>query len=197
MTTVIGLTGSIGMGKTTASDMLHRLGLPICDSDSLVHKMLAKGGAAVPIVGDVFENVISDGAVDRPALGKQVFGNAEALKQLEQIMHPLVRAGQKDFIKICRGRRVFAVVLDVPLLFEVETDRLCDLTLVVSAPKFIQEQRVLARPGMTRDRLTATLQRQMPDLEKRRRADIVVQTGLNKRHTSDQLTNIVSWLRDQ
>ena len=195
MTVVIGLTGSIGMGKTTASKMLHRLGLPICDSDSLVHKMLAKGGAAVPFVSDVFDNVISGGAIDREALGKQVFGNAEALKQLEQIMHPLVRAAQKKFIKTCFGRRLFSVVLDVPLLFEVETDKICDLTLVVSAPKFIQEQRVLARPGMTQERFEATLRRQMPDFEKRKRADIIVQTGLNKRQTSDQLTKIVGWLR--
>jgi dephospho-CoA kinase len=197
MTVVIGLTGSIGMGKTTASDMLHRLGLPICDSDALVHRMLAKGGAAVPLVSEVFEDVVSNGAIDRAALGKQVFGNGEALKQLEQIMHPLVRSAQIKFIKFCRGRRLFAAVLDVPLLFEVETDKLCDLTLVVSAPKFIQEQRVLARPGMTIERLEATLQRQMPDFEKRKRADIVIQTGLNKRHTSDQLTKIVGWLRDQ
>ena len=196
MTVVIGLTGSIGMGKTTASNMLHRLGLPVCDSDSLVHRMLAKGGDAVPFVSDVFDGVVTDGAVDRAALGQQVFGNAEALKQLEQIMHPLVRAAQKKFIKLCRGHRLFAVVLDVPLLFEVETDKLCDLTLVVSAPRFIQEQRVLARPGMTRERFEATLQRQMPDIEKRKRADIVVQSGLNKRHTSDQLTKIVGWLRD-
>jgi len=195
MTVVIGLTGSIGMGKTTASKMLHRLGLPICDSDSLVHKMLAKGGAAVPFVSDVFDNVISGGAIDREALGKQVFGNAEALKQLEQIMHPLVRAAQKKFIKTCFGRRLFSVVLDVPLLFEVETDKFCDLTLVVSAPKFIQEQRVLARPGMTQERFEATLRRQMPDFEKRKRADIIVQTGLNKRQTLDQLTKIVGWLR--
>jgi dephospho-CoA kinase len=196
MTVVIGLTGSIGMGKTTASEMLHRLGLPICDSDSLIHKMLAKGGAAVPCVSSVFDDVVSDRAIDRVALGKQVFGNAEALKQLEQIMHPLVRAAQNKFIKVCSRRRLFAAVLDVPLLFEVETDKLCDLTLVVSAPKFIQEQRVLARPAMTRERLEATLHRQMPDFEKRKRADIIVQTGLNKRHTSDQLTKIVGWLRD-
>jgi dephospho-CoA kinase len=157
--------------------------------------MLAKGGAAVPFVSDVFDNVISGGAIDREALGKQVFGNAEALKQLEQIMHPLVRAAQKKFIKTCFGRRLFSVVLDVPLLFEVETDKFCDLTLVVSAPKFIQEQRVLARPGMTQERFEATLRRQMPDFEKRKRADIIVQTGLNKRQTSDQLTKIVGWLR--
>ena len=195
MTIVIGLTGSIGMGKTTASAMLYRLGLPVCDSDSLVHKMLAKGGAAVPFVSDVFDDVVSDGAIDRAALGRQAFGNAEALKQLEQIMHPLVRAAQKKFIKNCSGRRLFAAVLDVPLLFEVKTDKYCDLTLVVSAPRFVQEKRVLARPGMTRERLQATLERQMPDLEKQKRADIVVQTGLNKRHTSDQLIKIVGWLR--
>ena len=196
MTTVIGLTGSIGMGKTTASNMLRRFGLPVCDSDALVHKLLAKGGAAVPVVGAEFENVVVDGAIDRPALGEQVFGNSEALKRLEQLIHPLVRSEQKNFIKHYRGRRKFAVVLDVPLLFEVETDRLCDLTLVVSAPKFIQEQRVLARPCMTLERFQATLARQMPDLEKRKKADIVVQTGLNKRHTSDQLVEVVSWLRN-
>ena len=106
-------------------------------------------------------------------------------------------SSQKKFIKTCFGSRLFSVVLDVPLLFEVETDKFCDLTLVVSAPKFIQEQRVLARPGMTQERFEATLRRQMPDFEKRKRADIIVQTGLNKRHTSDQLTKIVGWLRHQ
>ncbi|MBK20515.1 MAG: dephospho-CoA kinase [Rhodospirillaceae bacterium] len=195
MTTVIGLTGSIGMGKTTASNMLKGMGLPVCDSDSLVHQLLGKGGAAVSPVGKHFDNVVVDEAVDRAALGQKVFGNADALKQLENIIHPLVRAAQQRFIKTCRSQKRFAVVLDVPLLFEVETDKICDLTLVVSAPRFIQAQRVLSRPGMKEERFHATLKRQMSDREKRKRADFVVQTGLNKRETLNRLREIVKLLR--
>ena len=191
MTVIIGLTGSIGMGKTTASQMLHRLGLPICDSDFLVHRMLARDGEAVSPVGAVFDGVVTNGAVDRVALGKKVFSDLEALKRLEEIIHPLVRLKQVQFIKICRRQNRFAGILDVPLLYEVNTDQICDCTIVVSAPEFIQKQRVMARAGMTAARFTETLARQMPDIEKQKRADFVVPTGLNKRHTLNRLCRII------
>ena len=196
MTLIIGLTGSIGMGKTTASGMLRRLGLPVCDSDLLVHRLLEKGGAAVSLVGAVFDDVIKNDAVDRAALGKRVFSNLAALKQLEEIIHPLVRAKQVQFIKTCRSQKFVAGVLDVPLLYEVKTDRLCDFTVVVSAPEFIQKQRVMARPGMTPARFRETLARQMPDTEKRKRADFIVPTGLNKRHTLNHLRKIIRALQN-
>lgn len=196
MTVIIGLTGSIGMGKTTASNMLHGLGLPICDSDFLVHGLLAKGGEAVSSVAAVFDDVVKNEAVDRGALGKRVFSNRGALKQLEEIIHPLVRVRQAQFIKMCRSQKRLAGVLDVPLLFEVKTDQICDFTVVVSAPEFIQKQRVMARPGMTQARLRETLARQMPDIEKRKRADFVVPTGLNKRHTLNHLCRIIRTLQN-
>ncbi|MBO39112.1 MAG: dephospho-CoA kinase [Rhodospirillaceae bacterium] len=196
MTVIIGLTGSIGMGKTTASNMFHRLGLPICDSDLLVHGMLAKGGTAVLPVAAEFDGVVRDGAVDRAALGQKVFSDKVALKRLEQIIHPLVRLKQVEFIKMCRRQNRVAGILDVPLLYEVKTDQICDFTVVVSAPKFIQKQRVMARPGMTLNRFEETLDRQMPDIEKQKRADFVVPTGLNKRHTLNHLCKIIRTLQN-
>ena len=190
MTVIVGLTGSIGMGKTSAALMLRSLGLPICDSDDLVHNLMKRGGAAVSKIEAEFEGVVLGGEVDRAVLGKVVFENTAALSNLEHILHPLVRASQQQFIKRCKSRRLPAAVLDVPLLFEVETDRICDFTIVVSAPEFIQRQRVMARPGMTPQRLAATTRRQMSDLEKRKKADFVVYTGLNKRHTFNQLYRI-------
>ncbi|MEE8334003.1 MAG: dephospho-CoA kinase [Alphaproteobacteria bacterium] len=192
---VIGLTGSIGMGKTTTAAMLRRMGVPVCDSDAVVHALLAQSGAAVGPVGRAFEGVVRDGAVDRRALGDQVFGDAAALRRLEAIIHPLVRRAQIRFLKGAAVRHVPLVVLDVPLLYESGTDALCDIAIVVTAPRFLQEQRVLSRPGMTRARLVATLARQMPDGEKRRRADFVVQTGQGHRHTLNRLSGIVRLLR--
>ncbi len=189
---VLGLTGSIGMGKSTAAGMLHRMGIPICDSDAIVHRLLARGGAAVAPIGRAFDGVVHNGAVDRAALGRQVFGNAEALRTLEEIVHPLVHAAQARFLETMARRRRPIVVLDVPLLFEGGSDRCCDATIVVTAPRFLQEQRVLRRPGMTRERLAGTLARQMPDAEKRRRADFVVQTGIGRYHTLKRLKQVVA-----
>ena len=153
--------------------------------------MLARDGEAVSPVGAVFDGVVINGAVDRAALGKKVFDDSEALKRLEEIIHPLVRLKQVQFIKICRRQNRFAGILDVPLLYEVNTDQICDCTIVVSAPEFIQKQRVMARAGMTAARFTETLARQMPDIEKQKRADFVVPTGLNKRHTLNRLCRII------
>ena len=193
---VLGLTGSIGMGKSTAAGMLRRMGVPVCDSDAVVHELLGPGGAAVAPVGRAFGGVVKGGAVDRAALGRRVFSDPQALKRLEAIVHPLVRAAQDAFLKRMAARREPVVVLDVPLLFEVGTDALCDATIVVTAPRFLQDQRVLRRPGMTRERMEGALARQMPDREKRRRANFVVQTGLGKRETLNRLTDIVTLAQD-
>jgi len=192
---ILGLTGSIGMGKTTAALMLRKMGLWICDSDALVHGLLDAGGGAVKTIGAEFPGVVQEGAVNRPVLGQAVFSNPTALKKLEAILHPMVLEAQGDFLKIAALNGVTMVVLDVPLLFEVGTDKRCDAVIVVSAPRFIQEQRVLSRPGMTVERLRATLARQLPDAEKRRRADFVVHSSLGKCHTYERLWEIVTRLR--
>lgn len=192
---VIGLTGSIAMGKTTASAMLRRMGLPVHDADAAVHRLFQAGGAAVAAIAETFPSVVRDGAVDREALGREVFRDADALQRLEDIVHPLVRADSDDFLHHCARRRTPLAVLDIPLLFETGRDRDCDATILVSAPAFLQAQRVLRRPGMTERRLAEIRARQMPDRQKRRRADFVVRTGLSRRETLRQLVRIVKLLR--
>jgi len=192
---VIGLTGSIGMGKSTAAAMFRRLGVPVHDSDAAVHRLLGRGGAAVRLVEEAFPGVVRNGAVDRAELGRRVFGNPAALRRLEAILHPLVREAAARFVKRARAQRRDLVVLDVPLLFETQGDRRCDATVVVSAPAFVQRARVLARPGMTEKRLAQVLAQQMPDAEKRVRADFVVETGLGKRYTLGRIKKIISILR--
>ena len=193
---ILGLTGSIGMGKSTAALMLRKMGLWICDSDALVHGLLSPGGGAVKTIGAEFQGVVQDGAVNRPALGQAVFSDPSALKKLEAILHPMVLEAQGDFLRIAALNGVSMVVLDVPLLFEVGTDKRCDAVVVVTAPRFIQEMRVLSRPGMTEERLRATLDRQLPDAEKRRRADFIIHSSLGKCHTYGRLRETVTQLRD-
>jgi dephospho-CoA kinase len=192
---VVGLTGSIGMGKTTASVLLRRLGVPVYDADGAVHRLLARGGRAVPAVAARFPAVVRDGAVDRTALGRIVFGAPAALRDLEVIVHPLVFEAQRRFLRAQAMRRARLVVLDIPLLFEGGSDRRCAATVVVSAPGFVQRQRVLRRPDMTADKLAGILAKQMPDAEKRRRADIVIPTGLGKRLTWRRLHAALGVLR--
>jgi dephospho-CoA kinase len=194
---VIGLTGSIGMGKSTAAQMFRRLGVPVEDSDAAVHALFAKGGAAVEPVGAAFPGVVKDGAVDRAALGTLVYGDPAALRTLESIVHPLVGRSRDAFLARMRARREPVVVLDIPLLFEAGLDRLCDATVVVSAPAFIQEARVMARPGMTRERFARIRAQQMSDAEKRRRADFVVSSGLGRAHSLNRLREIVRVLRER
>jgi dephospho-CoA kinase len=188
---VIGLTGSIGMGKSTAAAVLRRLGLPVHDADAAVHRLMQPGGAAVAAVEAAFPGVVVDGAVDRKRLGARVLDDDAAMKRLEAILHPMVRAEARAFLaKQARLRRPLAV-LDIPLLYETGGERLCDAVIVVTAPPAVQRARVLRRPGMTEDKMRAVLARQMPDAEKRRRADFVVQTGLGKQHSLRQLATIV------
>lgn len=193
---VIGLTGSIGMGKTVAARALARMSLPVHDSDAAVHRLLARGGSAVGPVGDAFPSAVHDGAVDRTVLGRLVFHDADALARLEAIVHPLVRREAKRFLMACARRRAPIAVLDVPLLFEVSRAADCDLSILVTAPAFIQAQRVLRRPGMTEQRLAHIRSRQMPDAEKRRRADFIVYTGLGRRESLRRLTHIVKLIRE-
>jgi dephospho-CoA kinase len=177
---IIGLTGSIGTGKSTAARMLARFGLPVHDADATVHALFAAGGKAVEAIDAAFPGAVRDGAVGRPALGRMVFGDGAALKRLEAIVHPLVRAAERAFLQRQRRRRVPAVVLDIPLLFETGAERRCDLVVVVTCPAFLQAQRVLARSGMTTQRLAQIRSHQMPEAEKIRRADIVIPTGLGR-----------------
>jgi dephospho-CoA kinase len=188
---VIGLTGSIGMGKSTASAMLKSMGLPIFDADATVHRLMGKGGDAVEAVEAAFPGVVVDGAVNRPELGKRVFGDALALRRLERILHPRVAQAERAFLAAVARRRLRYAVRDVPLLFETGGDKRCDATVVVSAPAHVQKARVLARPGMTEERLAQILAKQMPDALKRLRADYVVPSGLGRRVTRDALAAVL------
>jgi dephospho-CoA kinase len=189
---VLGLTGSVGMGKSTAAAMFRRMRVPVHDSDAAVHRLLAPGGAAVPRVVAAFPGVSDkQGGIDRGELGARVFGDAPALKRLERILHPLVRQSQARFLKAARARREPMVVLDIPLLFETGGETRCDAVIVVSAPPWVQRARVMARPNMTEARFRAILKKQMPDHEKRRRADFILSSGLGRAATYRALARIV------
>jgi len=171
----IGLTGSIGMGKSTAAAMFRSLGVPVFDADACVHALQSPGGAAMAPIEARFPGTTGPQGVDRAALGAHVIGNAPEMAALEAIIHPLVRAGRAAFLRRNRSRPM--VVLDIPLLFETGGEEAVDIVLVVSAPAFIQRRRVLARKGMTEAKFRAIRRSQMPDSEKRRRADIVIETA--------------------
>ena len=192
---ILGLTGSIGMGKSTAATVLSQMGIPVHDADRNVHRLMAKGGAAVERIAAAFPGVVKDGAVDRGALGKRVFGDRAALARLEAILHPMVQAAERAFLAEARHRRRPVVVLDVPLLYETRGENRCDAVIVVTAPQFIQSLRVLRRKGMTPQRLKDIVMRQMPDAEKRKRADFVVPTGLGKRQSRTALLRVVKKLK--
>ena len=182
---VLGLTGSIGMGKTTVAGALRACGARVYDADAAVHRLLGPGGAAVATVlarfPDAGTGAGRERAVDRGTLGAHVFADADALAALEAILHPLVRAGERRFLAASQRRGCRLAVLDMPLLFETGGEARCDATLVVSAPAAVQRARVLGRARMSEERLAAILARQMPDAEKRRRADFVIRTGLDRR----------------
>lgn len=173
---VLGLTGSIGMGKSATAAMFSARGVPVHDSDAAVHALYGPGGAAARAIGDAFPGTLTaEGGVDRPALREAVLGDAEKLRRLEGIVHPLVGAEARAFL--ARHRQAPLVVLDIPLLFETGGQARCDAVLVVTAPPEVQRARVLARPGMTEAALAAILAKQMPDAEKRARADHVIDTS--------------------
>ncbi|HLO75588.1 MAG TPA: dephospho-CoA kinase [Magnetospirillum sp.] len=192
---VLGLTGSIGMGKSTAAAMLRRLGVPVHDADATVHRLLGPGGAAVAAIAAAFPGVVMDGAVNRQELGRRVFGQPAELRRLEAILHPLVRQAETRFLKRHRRLGTPLVVLDIPLLFETGGQRRCDRVAVVSCPAFLQAQRVLRRPGMNPAKLAAIRAQQMPDAEKRRRADFILPTGAGMLPVLRGLRRIVTVLR--
>ncbi len=194
---VLGLTGSIGMGKTTAAAAFGRLGVPVFDADRAVRRLLESGGAAVDLIATAFPGMVKKDAVDRPKLARLVFDDEAARRKLESIVHPLVRAEERRFLARARVERWKIAVLDIPLLFESGADGLCDASVVVTAPPFVQEQRVLARPGMTKVLFARIVATQMPDSEKRKRADFSVPTGLGQRTTLKALRRIVRLMRDR
>lgn len=172
---LLGLTGSIGMGKSTTAAMFRELGVPVHDADATVHRLYA--GEAAPLIEAAFPGVVTDGVVDRKALGDRVLGDAAAMQRLEAIVHPLVREAEKAFLAEAAAQRATVAVLDVPLLLETGGEARVDAVVVVTADAAIQRQRVLARPGMTEERFAQILSRQMPDVEKRCRAHFIVDTG--------------------
>lgn len=194
---ILGLTGSIGMGKSTVGKMFAEEGAPVFDSDAAVHKLYATGGAAVAPVEAAFPGVARDGAIDRTALSARVVGNEEAIGRLEAIVHPLVRQAQAEFLQSNRDAGMPVVVLDIPLLFEGGGAKLVDKIVVVSAPAEMQRARVLARPGMTAEKFEAILARQTPDAEKRARADFVIDTSGAFEDTRAQVRAVLDALREQ
>ena len=194
---IVGLTGSIGMGKSTAARMLRQMGVPVYDADAAVHRLQAPGGLALPPIEAAFPGVVKAGVLDRQALGARVFGNKQALRRLEAIVHPLVAQQQRLFVKQAARRGEPVVVLDIPLLFEGMGERRVDGVLVVSAPAFLQRQRVMARPGMTAEKFAGILRQQVPDPIKRRKATVVIPTGLGLAPTRRALAKAVRSLMKQ
>ena len=193
---IVGLTGSIGMGKSTVAAMFAEEGAPGFDSDAAVHALYAPGGAGVAPVEAAFSGVTKDGAIDRAALSARVVGNAEAIKRLEEIVHPLVRQAQMEFLQGQRDAGAEVVILDIPLLFEGSGAKFVDKTVVVSAPADVQRARVLSRPGMSVEKFEAILARQMPDAEKRARADFVIDTSGSFDDTRAQVRAVLDALRE-
>lgn len=188
---VLGLTGSIGMGKSTAAEMLRRMGVPVFDADAAVHALQAPGGRAIPAIAAAFPDLVKRGVLDRAGLARRAFDDPTCLGQLEKILHPLVREAEARFLRMATFGRQPLVVLDIPLLFESASDHRCDWTIVVTAPPFVQKARVLKRVDMTPARFCAVLAKQMPDCEKRKRADFVVPTGTGRGPTLNALREIV------
>lgn len=193
---LLGLTGSIGMGKSTTAAMFREMGVPVYDADAAVADLYREGGAAVGPVGEAFPGVVKDGAIDREALREAVLGKPDELKRLNAIVHPLVGRDRVKFFEAAEAMGAEMVVLDVPLLYETGGDANMDAVVVVSAPPEMQRERVLARPGMTPQRLDAILAQQTPDAEKRARAHFVVDTGKGLEPARAQVAEIVAIMRD-
>jgi len=193
---ILGLTGSIAMGKSTLAKVLRRWHIPVHDADATVHALMAPKGKAVPLIEKRFPGVMAqNGAIDRQTLGRQVLEDETSLRDLEAILHPLVRAQEKAFLRQAARRRERLVVLDIPLLFETGAEKRCDAIMVVSAPAFLQRQRVLRRPGMTEEKLEAILKRQTDDRLKRRKSDIVILTGIGYFPAIRQLRSYLKTIR--
>ena len=188
---LMGLTGSIGMGKTLTAGLFEQEGVPRYDADAAVHALYAQGGAAVAPIAQLVPEAIIDGAVDRTILGRAVLDDAAQLKKLEAIVHRLVGAAQIDFLTAQKQANARQVLLDIPLLFETGGDAFVDCTIVVSAPFAVQQQRVLARPDMTAKKFASIVAKQLPDAEKRARADFVVDSSVSVAHAHAQVRAIL------
>lgn len=194
---LIGLTGSIGMGKSETSKMFASQGVPVYDADAAVHALYAAGGAAVAPIGEAFPGVIRDGAIDREELGSRVLGAPEELKRLEKIIHPLVGISQLEFLQNAEKSGAPMVVLDIPLLFETGGETRVDVSVVVTAPADMQRQRVLARPGMSARKFEAILAKQVPDAQKREKADFVVDSSRGLEPAMEDVKGIIEALKDR
>jgi dephospho-CoA kinase len=192
---IIGLTGGIGMGKSTAASFFRRAGIPVFDADATVHALQSPGGAAIAPIGAAFPGTVHGRALDRAALRSAVLGQPDALKRLERIVHPLVRRAEHRFVQRARRAGAQAVVMDIPLLLEIDGIRRIDMVVAVSAPRAVQIHRVGLRRRMDRAQVEAVVARQMADLEKRRRADVVVATGLSRFHATRNLRRLLAALR--
>ncbi|GEO98350.1 dephospho-CoA kinase [Methylobacterium haplocladii] len=192
---ILGLTGSIGMGKSATAALFAKRGVPVHDSDAAVHRLYEPGGGAAEAIGAAFPGTLEpNGGVDRSALREAVLGNPEALQRLEALVHPLVGAESRAFLE--RHANAPLVVLDIPLLFETGAETRCDAVVVVSAPAEVQRARVLARPGMTEAAFAGILAKQMPDAEKRRRADVVIDTSHGFERAEAEVTALIARLTD-
>ncbi len=194
---LVGLTGSIGMGKSETAKMFAALGVPVYDADAAVHRLYEPGGAAVAPVAEAFPGTVTDGKVDRAALGRRLTEDPSGFKRLEEIVHPLVAHEQRKFLQDAMAKGAELVVLDIPLLFESGGQARMDAVVVVSAPSHIQRERVLARPGMSPDKLDNILARQMPDAEKRAKAHFVVETDKGLAHAFEQVKQVVAALHER
>lgn len=191
----VALTGSIAMGKTETAKMFAALGIPIFDADAEVHRLYGKGGEAVRVIAQRFPAAIVDSEIDRTSLAKIVLEKPENLAALEALVHPLVRRAQEEFLETCRQREEPIAMVDIPLLFETGREGEFDKIVVASAPSQLQEERALRRPGMTKEKLTRFLARQIPDEEKRKRADFVVDTSRGYDDAREQVRRIVDELK--
>ncbi|NBJ12953.1 dephospho-CoA kinase [Microvirga arsenatis] len=191
MTFVLGLTGSIGMGKSATAALFRRLGIPVHDADAAVHRLYR--GRAAPLIEKAFPGTVTDGAVDRARLGAAVLADPARMRELEAIVHPLVREEEEAFLRQASALAP-VVVLDIPLLFETGGEKRCDATLVVTAPAEVQRARVLARPGMTAEKFSAILAKQMPDRDKRERAHFLVDSSRGFASAEAQVRTILACL---
>ena len=188
---LIGLTGSIGMGKSTTTAMFAEAGIPVWDADAAVHKLYGAGGAGAVEIAKLVPDAVTEQGVDRARLRAAILADGSLLKRIEGVIHPLVGRDRAEFLENARADGHVMVVCDIPLLFETGGDRAFDRTIVVSAPAEVQRARVLERPGMTEDAFEAILQKQMPDGEKRKRADYVVDTSQGLKHARAQVHAII------
>jgi len=191
---IVGLTGSIAMGKSTTTEMFEKLGYPVFDADKEVHKLYSNGGKAALEISLLFPDVIKKGAVDRTALAAKIAKNPKMLPQIEKIVHPMVEAAEKHFIAKQRKAGAELIIMDIPLLFEADRSKDVDVIVVVSASKKRQRQRALQRPDMTPEKLDLILSRQLPDEEKRARADFVIDTDRSFEDTLEQVKKLVKKL---